>query len=66
VETLCDGLARQGAFIAAQEVLTWPDVRRRCAMVSPCPVCTVLYERLGMASACAGIGSWGTVRGGLR
>lgn len=50
VEVICDALTRQGAFIAAQDFLTWPDGTAmarygfRHAMYR-----AVLYERLGMA-----------------
>jgi predicted ATPase/DNA-binding winged helix-turn-helix (wHTH) protein len=50
VDAICDELTQQSAFIAAQELLTWPDgtvtgrYRFRHVMFSE-----VLYERLGMA-----------------
>lgn len=50
VEALCDALTRQGTFITAQELLTWPDgtatVRYGFRHVL---YRDVLYERLGMA-----------------
>ena len=50
VEAICDELTRQGAGIAAQEILTWPDgtatVRYAFRHIM---YRDVLYERLGMA-----------------
>jgi predicted ATPase len=50
VESRCDTLTRQGAFIAAQGFLTWPDgTATVCYEFRHVLYREVLYERLGMA-----------------